>query len=240
MKSDPTPYELESTTTLPESELDPSELEPYKELHPYQLATLAARIAPHLCANHSTQLDAVYLATHLIHRSAWVLDGILHERMSWEESEKRFREMVLVPEQAFRERYKLGKTNIAYRRAALLVTGHAEDRHTAVALRQFQKVMDTPDPDDIIDPEGNKWEKERAETLARYQRDGVPVGEVISWRRKAEILGICVKKLLTRHLWKVPENLRNISERSARGAAKDARRTPKPARGPTKKRGKSP
>ena len=205
---------------------------------PYQLATLAARIAPHLCVDHSTQLDAVYLATHLIYRSAWVLDEILHERMSWEGSERRFREMVLAPEQAFRERYKLGKTHIAYRRAALLVTGHAEDRHTAVALSEFQKVMDTPDPDDIIDPEGQNWEKERAKTLARYQRDGVPTSEVISWRRKAEMLGICAKKLLTRHLWEVPDNLRSIPERTARGVAKDARRTPKPARRPTKTRGK--
>ena len=236
MKSDPTSYELEA----PYEELDPSELKPYEELHPYELATLAARIAPHLCAKHSTQLDAVYLATTLIYVSSGVLHEIAAERASKITAIEQHDDIVRKPEQAFRERYKLGKTNIAYRRAALLVTGHAEDRHTALALREFRRVMDTPDPDDMVDPEGNMWKKARAETLARYQRDGVPVGEVISWRRKAEILGICAKKLLTPYLWKVSENLRNMPERTARGVAKDAWRTPKPARRPTKKRGKGP
>jgi hypothetical protein len=194
----------------------------------YQLATLAARIAPQLCADFSKQNKAATLALSLIDTAA----HILNQRVAHNKKEKEAGDREEA-EKAFCKLYKLTGAHIKYSRAAKVVTGHAEDRHASLAVRKFEKLMQEPDPFGL---------EITAEQLNGYQTFGVPVREVISWRILAEQLGLCAKKLLTCELRELPKNSRAVSESGAAGvpesAEKQVKQMPSQSRNLARKRGK--
>ena len=195
---------------------------------PYQLATLAARIAPQLCADLSKQNRAVTLALSLIGES----DHILNQRMVRNKKEKETDDR----EKAFRQLYDLMGGHIEYSYAAKVITGHVEDRHRSEAVGKFEKlVMEHEDP---FEPDVKARLAQNADMLSRYRTSGVPVHDVINWRLFAEHSGICAKKLLTRELRAVPQNLQEVSENNAAGAPKVAKIGSKSAAKPSKKRGR--
>ena len=105
----------------------------------YELATLAARIAPQLCADFSKQNKAATLALSLIDTAA----HILNQRVADNNREKEAGDREEA-EKAFCKQYKLTEAHIKYSRAAKVVTGHAEDRHASIAVRKFEKLMQDP------------------------------------------------------------------------------------------------
>jgi len=195
---------------------------------PYQLATLAARIAPQLCADYSKQDKAATLALSLIDTAARILNQRIAHNKKEKEADDREK-----AEKAFCELYNLTGAHIKYSRAAKVVTGHAEDRHASLAVRKFEKLMQEPDPFGL---------EITAEQLNGYQTFGVPVREVISWRILAEQLGLCAKKLLTCELRELPKNSRAVSESAAAGvpesAEKQVKQMPSQSRNLARKRGK--
>jgi hypothetical protein len=195
---------------------------------PYQLATLAARIAPQLCADYSKQDKAATLALSLIDTAAHILNQrVAHNKKKKEAGDRE------EAEKAFCKLYKLTGTHIKYSRAAKVVTGHAEDRHASLAVRKFEKLMQEPDPFVL---------EVTAEQLNGYQTVGVPVREVISWRILAERLGLCAKKLLTWELRELPKKPRAVSENGAAGvpetAEKKVKQMPSQSNNLARKRGK--
>jgi hypothetical protein len=181
------------------------------DITPYQLATLAARIAPQLCADFSKQNKAATLALSLINTAAHILNQ--REAHNKKEKEAADREKA---EKAFCKLYKLTGAHIKYSRAAKVVTGHAEDRHASLAVRKFEKLMQEPDPFGL---------EVTAEQLNGYQTVGVPVREVIAKRILAEQLGLCAKKLLTCELRELAKKPRAVSENGAAGVPESGKKS---------------
>ena len=205
------------------------------DVTPYQLATLAARIGPRLCRGGAEQqASALYSALSLILDSADILEGHIELNKELQERSERKRE--------FCKRYDLKSGYIKYRRAATVITGHAEDRHVTTAVSKFEKFLmeyddDGFDVDDIFECRDTK-PPTRLETLNTYRISGVPLPDVVKWRILAEKSGVCARKLLTGDLRESPAILREVSERNAHRVAKGASQMLKSACGPSKKRGR--
>ena len=140
---------------------------------PYQLATLAARIAPQLCADLSKQnRAAVTLALSLIGES----DHILNQRMVRTTKKKR----LMIVKRRFANSTNLIGGHIKYSYAAKVITGHVEDRHRSEAVAKFEKlVMEHEDP---FEPDVKARLAQNADMLSRYRTSGVPVHDVLNWR----------------------------------------------------------